>query len=92
MDMDIYINIIKIILILLGMVSGIYLLYRCLQSQRFQLRIKRDTKYAIKRHDTVHLGYKRFVSVIEVMGHIMVIGAGDKEMVLLAKWKKGEDE
>lgn len=90
--MDIYINLIKTVLILSGIVSGIYLLYRYVQSQRFQLRIKRDTKYAIKRHDTVHLGYKKFVSVIEVMGHIMVIGAGEKEMVLLAKWEKGEDE
>jgi len=32
--------------------------------------------------------YKKFISVVEIKDYVLVIGAGDKEMSLLAKWKK----
>jgi flagellar biogenesis protein FliO len=40
--------------------------------------------------DTIHLGYKKFISVVEVKDHVLVLGVGEKEMSLLTKWKKEE--
>jgi flagellar biogenesis protein FliO len=36
----------------------------------------------------MYLGYKKFISVVEVKDYVLVIGGGDKEISLLAKWKK----
>ena len=38
----------------------------------------------------MHLGNRKFVSVVEVKEHVLVIGVGDKEMALLTQWKKEE--
>jgi flagellar biogenesis protein FliO len=38
--------------------------------------------------DTIHLGYKKFISVVEVKDYVLVLGVGEKEMSLLTKWKK----
>jgi hypothetical protein len=40
--------------------------------------------------ETVHLGYKKFVSVLEIRDRVLVIGVGEKEMSLLTEWRNEE--
>jgi flagellar biogenesis protein FliO len=40
----------------------------------------------------IHLGYRKFVSVVEIKDQILVIGMGEKELSLLARWTKEEKE
>ena len=87
--MDIYINAIKVIFILLGIVSGMALLYR--YAGKFKLNLKPGkSAYNLKKQDSIYLGYKKYVSVVEVNEHVLVIGVGDKDLTLLAKWKKAD--
>jgi flagellar biogenesis protein FliO len=44
--------------------------------------------FGLQKGETLHLGYKKFVSVLEVQDHVLVIGVGEKEISLLASWKK----
>jgi len=85
--MDVYLGIIKVFFILLGMIAVMILLYR--YAGRLKLNLKpKDTPYGLKKLDTIHLGYKKFVSVLEVKDYVLVIGVGEKEMSLLTRWKK----
>jgi flagellar biogenesis protein FliO len=87
--MDAYVYIVKVLFALLGIVAGMVLLYR--YSERLKVRMKpRGMDYGLRKLDTIHLGYKKFVTVLEVKDHILVVGAGEKEMVLLTQWKKEE--
>ena len=86
--MDMYLGIIKVIFIMAGMIAGIYLLSRYATKMNFRFGAKNSSGYGLKKVDTVYLGYKKFISVIEVKDHVLVIGAGEKEMSLLARWKK----
>lgn len=87
--MDIYISVIKVTFILLGIVSGIALLYR--YAGKFKLNLRPGkSEYNLKKQDSIYLGYKKYVSVIEVNEHVLVIGVGEKDLTLLAKWKKAE--
>jgi flagellar biogenesis protein FliO len=85
--MDIYINVIKVVFILLGIVSGMVLLYRYAGKFRFNLKPVKS-QYNLKKQDSIYLGYKKYVSVVEVNDYVMVIGVGEKDLTLLAKWKK----
>ncbi|HNQ63500.1 MAG TPA: flagellar biosynthetic protein FliO [Syntrophorhabdaceae bacterium] len=85
--MDVYLGIIKVFFILLGIIAVLILLYR--YADRLKLNMKtKDTAYGLKKVDTIHLGYKKFVSVLEVKDYVLVIGVGEKEMSLLTRWKK----
>jgi flagellar biogenesis protein FliO len=87
--MDAYINIIKVVFILLGIISGMVLLYR--YAGKLKLNLKPDkSEYNLKKRDSIYLGYKKYVSIVEVNEHVLVIGVGDKELTLLAKWKKAD--
>ncbi len=89
--MDMYLGIIKVIFIMAGMIAGIYLLSRYATKMNFRFGAKNASGYGLKKVDTIYLGYKKFISVVEVKDHVLVIGAGEKEMSLLARWKKGGD-
>jgi len=89
--MDIYLNFIKVILVLIGIVAGMILLYRYADKYKFNLK-KKNSEYSFKKHDTLHLGYKKFISVVEIKDYILVVGVGDKEMSLLARWKKEDNK
>ena len=85
--MDVYLGIIKVFFILLGIIAVLILLYR--YADRLKLNMKtKDTAYGLKKVDTIRLGYKKFVSVLEVKDYVLVIGVGEKEMSLLTRWKK----
>ncbi len=82
-----YVGMLKVVLVMLGIVAGIYALSRYSGKLKFRLR-PADEGRGLKKVDSVYLGYKKFVSVVEVKDYVLVIGAGDKEISLLAKWKK----
>ena len=90
--MELYLGIIKVVFIMAGMIAGIYLLSRYAAKMNFRFGTKNPSGYGLKKVDTVYLGYKKFISVVEVKDQVLVIGAGEKEMSLLARWtKQGND-
>ena len=82
-----YVGMIKVVLVMLGIVAGIYALSRYSGKLKFRFR-PQNGGCSLKKVDSIYLGYKKIGSVVEVQDHILVIGAGDKEISLLAKWKK----
>lgn len=89
--MEMYIGIIKVFFILLAILAGIVLLYRYMG--KFKLNLKPGkSSYNLKKQDSIYLGYKKYVSIVEVNEHVLVIGIGDKELTLLAKWKKADKD
>ena len=85
---NIYFSSLRMLLVLAAIVAGIVLLYR--YSGRLRLKLPGKT-VGLQRGETIHLGYKKFVSVIEVKDRVIVVGVGEKEMALLASWKKEEE-
>ena len=56
-----------------------------------KLRLKPVSKsYGLQKVETIHLGYKKYVTVIEVRNRVLVIGIGEKELSLLAEWANEE--
>lgn len=87
--MEGYFDIIRIILVLMGIVAAMILLYR--YGSKYKLNLKqRGNDCGLRKMATIPLGYKKFVSVLEVKDYVLVLGVGEKEMSLLARWKKEE--
>jgi flagellar biogenesis protein FliO len=83
---------IRTVLVLLAIVAGIILLYRYSGKLKLGLNMgRKGSEYGLKRAETVSLGYKKFVSVVEVKDRVLVLGIGEKEISLLAEWKKEEN-
>jgi len=78
---------IRVVLVLAGVMAGMLLLYRYSGKLRSKLGPK-EKGYGLKKADTIALGYKKFVSVVEVDNRVLVIGVGEKEMSLLTHWTK----
>jgi flagellar biogenesis protein FliO len=78
---------IRVVLVLAGIVAGLLLIYRYSGKLRLKLGPK-EKGYGLKKADTITLGYKKFISVVEVDNRVLVIGVGEKEMSLLAQWAK----
>jgi len=86
---DIYTGVIKVIFVMIGLAACIIVLARYAGKMKLPGVLRSGGKGGtVKKVDSLYLGYKKFVSVIEVQGHVLVVGSGDKEMFLLAKWKK----
>jgi flagellar biogenesis protein FliO len=85
--MDVYTGIVKVVLLSLGIVAAIILFSRYAGKLKFPLR-PQSSSYGLKKVDSLYLGYKKFISVVEVKDYVLVVASGDKEMSLLAKWKK----
>ncbi|MCX7856695.1 MAG: flagellar biosynthetic protein FliO [Deltaproteobacteria bacterium] len=88
---ELYLGIIKVSLFLLG-VTGILIIIK-----RYGFRLsfnpeKKDEHRGLKKLDTVHLGYRKFVSVLEIKDRILVVGVSEKEICLLTQWKKDGNE
>jgi flagellar biogenesis protein FliO len=83
-------NIMRVVLVLIGIVAGMVFLYRLAGKYKFNFMPKGKSEYGLKKLDTINLGYKKFISVVEVKDYILVLGVGEKEMSLLTKWKKEE--
>jgi flagellar biogenesis protein FliO len=76
-------------LVLIGIVAGILVLYKYAGKLKLNLGVK-DGGYRLKKAGGIQLGYKKFISVVEVKDYVLVVGVGEKEMTLLTKWKKEE--
>jgi flagellar biogenesis protein FliO len=88
---NMYVQLIRVVLVLVAIVSAMFLLYRYAGKFKLNLRPK-DTPYNLRKVDMIHLGYKKFVSVVEVKDRVLVIGVSDKDMSLLTQWTKEDKE
>ena len=86
---NIYFSAVKMLLALAAMVFVAIVFYRYMGKWRLSLGPK-GAGYGLQKMETVHLGYKKFVSVIEVKNRVLVVGVGEKEMALLTQWNKEE--
>lgn len=83
---NVYFGALKMLFVLAAMVAGIIILYR--YSDKLKLIGPKQKSHGLQKVDTLHLGYRKFISVVEVKDHVLVVGVGDKEVTLLAEWKK----
>lgn len=82
-----YWSVIKMLLVIVVFGCAILVFYR----YGNRLKLKPVAKaYGLHKVETVHLGYKKFVSVVEIKDHVLVIGVGEKELSLLTEWKNEE--
>jgi flagellar biogenesis protein FliO len=82
-----YFSVIKMLLIIVVLGSAVLLLRR----YGGKLRLRPASKnYGLQKVETIHLGYKKFVSVLEIKDRVLVIGVGEKELSLLADWRNEE--
>jgi flagellar biogenesis protein FliO len=88
---DVYTGIIKAVFIMLGIVAGIVLLSR--YAGKFKLPFRSEEQnYGLKKVGSLYLGYKKFISVVEVKDRVLVVGGGDKELFLLTEWKQEDKQ
>ena len=88
-----YTQIIRVVLALIAVVAFMLILYRYAGKLKFNLNLKqKTTPYGLRKLDMIHLGYRKFVSVVEIKDQILVIGMGEKELSLLARLTKEENE
>ena len=80
-------SVIKMLLVVAVIACGILVFLR--YGNRLKLRPD-GKRYGLQKVETVHLGYKKFVSVVEIRDRVLVIGVGEKEMSLLTEWRNEE--
>lgn len=85
--MDVYTGAAKVIFILIGIIAAIILFSRYAGKIKMPFKTE-EQSYNIKKVGSLYMGYKKFISVVEINEHVLVVGGGDKELSLLAKWKK----
>ncbi len=78
---------IKVILVLVGLLGCLGILYKVMGKYRGNWNSKGAT-YGLKRVETIPLGYKKFISVVEIRDQVLVIGVGQDTIALLAQIKK----
>jgi len=84
-----YGELLKVILTLVGLLGCLGVLYKVLG----KYKVKWGTKgagYGLRRIETIPLGYKKFISVIEVKDQLLVVGVGQDTISLLTQLKKEE--
>jgi flagellar biogenesis protein FliO len=84
---NMYFSVIKMLLVIVVFGCAILLFQR--YGGKLKQRIASKNS-APRKVETIHLGYKRFVSVIEIKDRVLVIGVGEKELCLLADWRNEE--
>jgi flagellar biogenesis protein FliO len=89
---NIYMQTIRVILVLAAIVAAMFFMYRYAGKFKFNVMRQKETPYGLKKIDMIHLGYKKFVSVVEVKNHVLVIGVGEKDLSLLTQWTKEKEE
>jgi flagellar biogenesis protein FliO len=89
MMQEMYGEFIKVILVLVGLLGCLGLLYKVMAKYKGNWSLK-GTAYGLKRVETIPLGYKKFISVVEIRDQILVIGVGQDTVSLLAQLKKEE--
>jgi flagellar biogenesis protein FliO len=84
---NIYFSVVKMLLIAIAFACGVLLFFR----YAGKLKLGSFSKsHSLNKVETIHLGYRKFVSVLEIRDHVLVVGVGDKELSLLAQWKNEE--
>lgn len=84
---NVYIAFAKVIFVLLAMLGILAVLHR--YAGRLRLNMRPGTGEAtIKKGETIHLGYRKFLSVVEVKDHIFLLAVGQEQVSLLHHWKK----
>lgn len=86
--MDLSIYILKLLLFLLLFLFVLFLFLR--YGKRLKFTELKKEKNGLKRIDTLYLGYKRFLSLVEYENRFFLIGVGDKEISLLDSWTREE--
>ena len=89
--MEMYAGIAKVFFIMLGIIAAIVLFSRYTGKFKIPFRSE-EQNYNIKKVGSLTMGYRKFISAVEVNNHALVVGGGDKELPLLAKCKKEEPE
>ena len=84
-----YGDVIKVILVLLGLLGCLGLLYKVMGKYKGNWNSK-SAGYGLRRVETIPLGYKKFISVVEIKDQVLVIGVGQDTISLLAQLKKEE--
>ncbi|HVN25562.1 MAG TPA: flagellar biosynthetic protein FliO [Syntrophorhabdales bacterium] len=84
-----YAEFIKVILVLLGLLGCLGALYKVMGKYKGSWNSK-ATGCGLRRIETIPLGYKKFISVVEVRDQLLVLGVGQDTISLLARLKKEE--
>ncbi|HOV91249.1 MAG TPA: flagellar biosynthetic protein FliO [Syntrophorhabdaceae bacterium] len=86
-----YFDIVKVIFILLCIIFGMILLYRYSEKLRFNVK-RGKSPYNLRRVDTLYLGAKKSISIVEVDEFVLVLGIGEKDVRPLLRWKKTKEK
>lgn len=91
---NIYIAFAKVIFVLLAMLAALVVFHRYAGKFRLNLNMKgRAGDSAIRKGETIHLGYRKFLSVVEVRDRVFLLAVGQDQVSLLHQWKKeGESQ
>jgi flagellar biogenesis protein FliO len=82
---------IRMLLVAVGLACAIGLVYR--YRDRLQLKLRPTPRaFGMQKVETLHLGYRKFVTVVEIQDRVLVVGIGDKEITLLSQWRKEEKD
>jgi flagellar biogenesis protein FliO len=84
-----YGDFIKVVLVLLGLLGCLGVLYKVMGRYK-ETWTSKGSGYGLRRVETIPLGYKKFISVVEVKDQLLVIGVGQDTISLLAQMKKDE--
>jgi flagellar biogenesis protein FliO len=86
-----YVSVIKMLLAVAVIVGVGALFYRYRDRlSKLNLATAARKGRGLQKTETIHLGYRKFVSVLEIKDRTLVVGVGDKEISLLAQWKNEE--
>jgi flagellar biogenesis protein FliO len=88
-----YITVVKMLLVIIVFAAAAMLFYRYRDKLPNIAAIGAAHKktHGLQKVETVHLGYKKFISVLEIKNRTLVVGIGEKEISLLAQWENEEN-
>jgi flagellar biogenesis protein FliO len=88
-----YLTVVKMLLVIVA-VAAVAVLFHRYRDKLPNLAAGTAHKKAhgLQKVETVHLGYRKFVSVLEIKNRTLVVGIGDKEISLLAQWENEEKQ
>jgi flagellar biogenesis protein FliO len=89
MIVGMYGELIKVILVLAGLLGCLGILYKVMGKYKGNWNARSAT-YGLRRVETIPLGYKKFISVVEIRDQVLVIGVGQDTIALLARMRKEE--
>jgi flagellar biogenesis protein FliO len=88
-----YVTIVKMLLVIIVFAAVATFFYRYRDKfPNLVLGTPHKKTQGLQKVETVHLGYRKFVSVLEIKNRTLVVGIGDKEISLLAQWENQEKQ